>query len=73
MNYPPATPHVILALQDPDLDVRKAAINSLGKMGDRVALQPLKTLLNDEQEVVRVLAKLAIDLGDRQSDEADGW
>ncbi|WP_339376065.1 hypothetical protein [Calothrix sp. NIES-2098] len=29
-------------------------------MSDRAALEPLQALLNDEQEVVRVLAKLAI-------------
>ncbi|MBW4692976.1 MAG: HEAT repeat domain-containing protein [Lyngbya sp. HA4199-MV5] len=72
VNYPPAVPHLILAAQDADLDVRKAAVNSLGKIGDRAALQPLQALLNDEQEVVRVLAKLAIAQIERQS-ETDDW
>jgi bilin biosynthesis protein len=72
VNYPPALPHLILASQDADLDVRKAAINSLGKMGDRTALEALRTLLNDPQEVIRVLAKLAIAQIDRQS-EGDDW
>lgn len=72
VNYPPSVPHLILAIQDADLDVRKAAINSLGKIGDRTALEPLQALLNDQQEVVRVLAKLAIAQIERQS-EADDW
>jgi bilin biosynthesis protein len=72
VNYPPAVPHLILAIRDSDLDVRKAAINSLGKMGDRIALEPLQTQLTDEQEVVRVLAKLAIAQIERQS-ESDDW
>lgn len=73
VNYPPAVPHLILAIRDPDLDVRKAAINSLGKIGDRSALEPLQALLNDEQEVVRVLTKLAIAQIERQSEETDDW
>lgn len=72
VTYLPSVPHLILAIQDSDLDVRKAAINSLGKIGDRSALEPLKSLLNDDQEVVRVLAKLAIAQIERQS-EADDW
>lgn len=60
VTYPPAVPHLILALQDADLDVRKAAINALGKMGDDRSLKPLQTALNDELEVIRVLAKRAI-------------
>lgn len=72
VNYLPAVPHLILATQDADLDVRKAAINSLGKSGSPTALNPLQTLLNDKQEVVRVLAKLAIAQIERQA-EADDW
>jgi bilin biosynthesis protein len=72
VNYPIAVPHLMLALRDSDLDVRKAAINSLGKMGDQMALESLQPLLNDQHEVVRVLAKLAIAQIDRQS-EANDW
>jgi len=72
VNYPPAVPHLILAVQDADLDVRKAAINALGKIGDRSALKSLQALLNDEENVIRVLAKLAIAHIERQS-EADDW
>jgi len=71
-HYPPAVSHLILATQDSDLDVRKAAINSLGKMGDRAALEALQVLLTDEKEVVRVLAKLAIAQIERQS-KSDNW
>jgi bilin biosynthesis protein len=72
VNYPPAVPHLILAIKDTDLDVRKAAISSLGKIGDHTALEPLQATLNDQQEVVRILAKLAIAQIERQS-QADDW
>jgi bilin biosynthesis protein len=71
VNYPPAVPHLILASRDTELDVRKAAINSLGKIGDRAALEPLQAMLTDDQSVVRVLAKLAIAQIERQSEETD--
>ena len=60
VEYPAAIPHLILALQDSDLGVRKAAINSLGKTGNPSVINCLQPLLNDEQEAVRVLAKFAI-------------
>ncbi len=69
VHYPPAIPHLILAMQDADLDVRKAAINSLGKMGDPLAMEPLKAALEDEQNVIRTLAKLAIAQIERQIEE----
>ncbi|PZO43390.1 MAG: glycosyl transferase family 2 [Pseudanabaena frigida] len=67
VDYPAATPHLILALQDSDLDVRKAAINSLGKTGNSSVIEPLQELLNNEQEVLRVLARLAIAQINRQN------
>ena len=60
VDYPAAIPHLVLALQDSELDVRKAAINSLGKTGDQSVIDSLQPLLNDEQEVIKVLARLAI-------------
>jgi len=60
VDYPAAIAHLILALQDTDLDVRKAAINSLGKVGNYTVVKALEPLLHDEQEVIRILAKLAI-------------
>jgi bilin biosynthesis protein len=72
IHYPPAVPHLILALQDPDLEVRKAAISSLGKLGDRTALAPLQSALEDELDVICILAKLAIAQIERQS-ETDDW
>lgn len=71
VHYPAAVPHLMLAIRDADLDVRKAAINALGKIGDRSASEPLQALLTDPQEVVRVLAKLAIAQIDRQSETDD--
>ncbi len=68
VNYPPAVSHLILALQDVDLDVRKAAINSLGKMGNPIALESLQNLLDDEQHVIQVLSKLAIAQIHRQAE-----
>ncbi|MGF1521556.1 MAG: HEAT repeat domain-containing protein [Leptolyngbyaceae cyanobacterium] len=72
INYPKAVPHLILALQDADLDVRKAAINSLGKLGDTQALNALNALLTDESTVIQTLAKVAINQIERQA-EADDW
>lgn len=72
INYPPSVPHLILALQDSDLDVRKATINSLGKIGNPQALDALMAARNDDLEVIRVLAKLAINQIERQAHE-DDW
>lgn len=72
VHYPAAVPHLIMATQDAELDVCKAAINSLGKMGNPDALEPLRALLNNPQEVIKVLAKLAIAQIERQS-ESDDW
>ncbi len=58
--YPPAIPHLILATKDSDGEVRKAAVSSLGRVGDDSAIEPLQAALNDEVEVVRVLAKVAL-------------
>ena len=69
VEYPKAIPHLILALQDSNLGVRKAAINSLGKIGNSSVINSLQPLLNDEQEAVRVLAKLAIAQINRQSQQ----
>jgi bilin biosynthesis protein len=66
IQYPPAIPHLIQALQDPDGDVRKVVVSALGKTGDRSALKPLQSALNDPLEVVRVLAKVALAQLERQ-------
>jgi bilin biosynthesis protein len=60
INYPPAIPHLIRATKDVDGEVRKAAVSSLGRVGDESAIAPLQAALQDEAEVVRVLAKLAL-------------
>jgi bilin biosynthesis protein len=60
ISYPPAIPHLILATKDSDGEVRKAAVSSLGRVGNESAIEPLQAAMNDELEVVRVLAKLAL-------------
>ncbi len=60
INYSPAIPHLILATKDNDGEVRKAAVSSLGRVGNKSAIEPLQAAMNDELEVVRVLAKLAL-------------
>jgi bilin biosynthesis protein len=60
INYPPAIPHLILATKDSDGEVRKAAVSSLGRVGNESAIEPLQAAMNDELEVVKVLAKLAL-------------
>jgi bilin biosynthesis protein len=60
VNYPPAIAHLILATKDADLEVRKAAVSSLGKLGGQPELETLQAALQDPETVVQVLAKLAI-------------
>jgi bilin biosynthesis protein len=60
VNYPPAIPHLILASKDADIEVRKAAVSSLGKLGGEPEIEPLRAALQDPETVVQVLAKLAI-------------
>ncbi len=60
INYPLAIPHLVLATKDSDGEVRKAAVSSLGRVGDESAIEPLQAAMNDKLEVVRVLAKLAL-------------
>jgi bilin biosynthesis protein len=59
VNHPPAIPHLILASKDVDVDVRKAAVNALGKVGDATAIAPLEAAMQDAENVVQVLAKVA--------------
>ena len=72
ISYPPAIPHLILATKDSDGEVRKAAVSSLGRVGDESATRPLQEAMNDELEVVRVLAKVALrQLENRLADGED--
>jgi bilin biosynthesis protein len=65
-------PHLILASCDQDIDVRKAAVSALGKVGDTTALEPLRAALNDAEPVVQVLAKVALAQLERRLAE-DDW
>lgn len=44
-----ATPHLIAALEDNNLDVRRAAVEALGSLRDPVAVEPLDALLERER------------------------
>jgi bilin biosynthesis protein len=67
VNYPAAIPHLVLATRDSDVEVRKAAVSGLGKLGDRSVVGALTAAMEgDEAVVVRTLAKLAIAQIDRQ-------
>ncbi len=65
-------PHLIQACQDPDVDVRKAVVNALGKVGDESAIEPLKVAMTDAENVVQVLAKVALAQLERRLAE-DDW
>ncbi|MET0624506.1 MAG: HEAT repeat domain-containing protein, partial [Pyrinomonadaceae bacterium] len=44
-----ATPHLVAALEDQNLDVRRAAVEALGSLRDPVAVEPLEALLERER------------------------
>jgi HEAT repeat protein len=51
---------LIQALQDEAWEVRQGAAKSLGKLGDRRAIDPLQELLRDNNSVVRDEAAAAL-------------
>jgi bilin biosynthesis protein len=73
ISYPPAIPHLILATKDSDGEVRKAAVSSLGRVGDESATGPLQSAMNDELEVVRVLAKVALRQLENRLADGEDW
>lgn len=61
VHYPAAIPSLLVACHDPDLDVRKAAVSSLGKVGDIRAIAALETAQQqDPAPVIQTLAKIAL-------------
>jgi bilin biosynthesis protein len=72
ITHPPAIPHLILATCDADVDVRKAAVSALGKVGDATAIAPLRSAMQDGENVVQVLAKVALSQLERRLAE-DDW
>lgn len=59
-NYDDCLPTLIELTKDPDLKIRTVAALQMGKLGNKIALPALKTLLNDESVRVRVKAAEAI-------------
>jgi bilin biosynthesis protein len=51
---------LIRSIQDPDVDVRKAAVSSLGKVGNTETIPYLEAALQDPLPVISVLAKVAL-------------
>ena len=53
-----------------DLDVRSEAVEAVGKIGDKRAVEPLIQALNDENKYVREGAALALaEIGDKRAVE----
>ena len=73
ISYPPAIPHLISATKDSDGEVRKAAVSSLGRVGDESATGPLQAAMNDELEVVKVLAKVALQQLQNRLADGEDW
>lgn len=72
LAYQPAIPHLVKLLHHSALESRKSAALALMKVGERSALQPLQTALNQESDAsVQQIIKLAISQIEKQSD--DSW
>jgi hypothetical protein len=64
----PAIPSLIDCLKDDDFYIRSIAAELLGRIGDPQAAEPLKRLLNDNNQKVRDATKLALGrIGDKDS------
>ncbi|HST52715.1 MAG TPA: HEAT repeat domain-containing protein [Pyrinomonadaceae bacterium] len=46
-----ATPHLVAALEDPSVDVRRAAVEALGSLRDPAAVGPLESLIPRERQL----------------------
>ncbi len=55
-----ALPYLLPLFDDPDLELTRTAILSVGKLGDRKALPDLKSKLADERVGIPQIAKIAI-------------
>ncbi len=53
-------PLLVKALQDNDPDVRRGSCESLGRIGNRTAIEHLKPLINDESERCKLTAQWAL-------------
>ena len=58
---PAVVPHLIAALRDESVSMRKSAAYALGQIGDPAAVPPLITTLSDNNEWVRRNATSALE------------
>lgn len=60
LRYPDVATFLMTGLQDPVHEVRRAAATALGKVGDRLAVQALKKLVQDEEKLANTWAQEAL-------------
>ncbi|HXG93764.1 MAG TPA: HEAT repeat domain-containing protein [Blastocatellia bacterium] len=65
-----ATPALIAALRDKDIEVRGAAAVALGQYADATAIEPLTNALRDKSEFVRAKAACALGVNSRAAARA---
>lgn len=70
LRYKLAIADLMDRLSDSDPDVRSAAAEALGKIGARVAIQSLKSRMNDTAEEMKVRLSAAVALGKMGDKEA---
>ncbi|OKH19691.1 glycosyl transferase family 2 [Hydrococcus rivularis NIES-593] len=72
LSHRPAIPNLVELLHHADGESRKAAALALMKIGDRSAIEPLRTVLTQEPEAaVKQIIKLSISQIEKHSEEND--
>lgn len=64
----PVVDPLISALRDADTDVRRAAVEALGQIGEPRAVEPLRACLRDNEDFVRAAAVEALQAIEKQAD-----
>lgn len=62
IGAPECLPHLLGMLESPEPEVRAAAAESLGPLGDKQAIAPLKAILRDQKETMDVRVRAAYSL-----------